>query len=47
LSAAAASIPSWATIILLVLGGVLGIVLTSASIHLLIRAFEEGKTEQA
>jgi len=41
------ALPGWATLVALGMAGVVGIVLISASIHLLIRAFEEGRTEQA
>jgi hypothetical protein len=44
---ALSALPGWAKMAALGLAGVLGVVLISASIHLLIRAFEEGKTEQA
>jgi len=42
-----AAVPGWASIITLAFGGIIAIVLISASVHLLIRAFQEGKTDQA
>lgn len=41
------ALPGWATLIALGFAGVLAVVLLSASIHLLIRAFEEGRTDNA
>jgi hypothetical protein len=40
------SLPGWLVAVGLIVGGLLGIVMVSASVHLLVRAFELGKLEE-